>query len=87
MTNDYVIKRTGRRCTAQVLTLESGRKLKLEAFGSHVATLSDADAVRVAALPDTRLVKIPKKTDTAPAQEPVAPVKSKSKAKSKAKGD
>lgn len=50
------IKRTGRRATSGTYTLPSGGKLKLNATGSHVAELTEADIAFVRSVADTQVL-------------------------------
>ncbi len=76
----YHIKRTGRRCTRFKFTESDGTIRWLNAIGAHCWDLTAADAAKIADLPDTRVRMI--KPKPAP---PNDPVKTKKKAKKKAK--
>lgn len=57
----YHIKRTGRRCTRLQFIESDGTVHWLNAVGSHVWTLTPADAAKISALPDTRVRMIKSK--------------------------
>ncbi|MGE0229452.1 MAG: hypothetical protein AB7U23_13195 [Dehalococcoidia bacterium] len=55
-TKTCVIKRTGRRATGELVTLPSGRVIRLNATGSHVEDLTDEDIIAVRKVADTLVV-------------------------------
>ena len=54
-TKTCVIKRTGKRATGKTVALPNGRRIKLQATGSHVAELSDEEIAIMRLVPDTRV--------------------------------
>lgn len=59
-----VIKRTGKRATGKIVTLPSGRRIKLQATGSHVANLTDEEIAVMRRIPDTRVtVQVSRQAD------------------------
>lgn len=54
-TKTCVIKRTGKRATGKTVALPNGRRIKLQATGSHVAELTDEEIAIMRLTPDTRV--------------------------------
>jgi len=66
----YVIKRTGRRNRPELVTLASGESLKLNATGTHVRELSEADVALVSSIPGTLVIESKAKVAPEPKHEP-----------------
>ena len=54
-TKTCVIKRTGKRATGKTVALPNGRRIKLQATGSHVHDLTDEEIAIMRLVPDTRV--------------------------------
>ncbi len=74
-TTTCVIRRTGRRATGTIVTLESGARLRLSATGAHVAELSAADIRALRALPNTAVSPVPATAPTPAPTPALAPAK------------
>ena len=80
-TQKYIVKRTGRRCTRYRVQMSDGSYRILNATGSHVWEMTEADAAMVGALKDTLVRKI--KAKAPPKAKPAAPPVKKAKTKKK----
>lgn len=80
-TQKYIVKRTGRRCTRYRVQMSDGSYRILNATGSHVWDMTEADAAMVGALKDTQVRKVKPKAPPKPKAAAPAPAKPKKKKK------
>lgn len=83
-TQTYVIKRTARRSRPVIVTLSDGTRRRLNATGTHVMDLTEADVAMLRGQPNTS-VTLTNARVVAPEPEPAPKGKAKSRAKAKKK--